>query len=103
MTNYVIFTERTLTVGGVEFQVQAGHAFAVERAATFKSAWCYVNGIAEGLLVRLNLGGLPPGGAPMATPDPFTRTALRLNADQETELFRACPWKEFPAGGTAGG
>jgi hypothetical protein len=102
VTDYVIFTERRAAVAGAEFRVQAGHRFADERAATFEAAWCYVQGIAGGLPVRLDLGALAPGEAPVASPDPFTRAALGLNAGQEAELFRACPWQAF-APDAAGG
>jgi hypothetical protein len=103
VTNYVIFAERSRNVGGTDFRVQAGHRFANERAATFESAWCYVYAVADGLIVNLNLGTLAPGGTPVPSPDPFTRTALGLNAAQEAELFAACPWKDFSANGTPGG
>jgi hypothetical protein len=98
VSNYVLFRERRTTVAGTDYLVQTGHQFADERAATFNRAWCYTAGFMDGVHIRLELGELAPGGAPVPLENAGSRAALGLTEADAAELFAACPWLSGGAG-----
>jgi hypothetical protein len=98
VSNYVLFAQASRTVAGREITVWAGHRFRDERSPAFESAWCYVEGIVDGVNVHLELGTLAPGAQPVAGGDAGSRAALGLSAADAAELFAACPWLSGGAG-----
>ena len=61
MRDYVIFSETTVTVAGIEYLVQAGHQFESERSESFNTAWCYTRRFVGEVEINLTLGNLEPG------------------------------------------
>jgi hypothetical protein len=92
VSNYVLFAQTSRTVSGHEFTVWAGHRFRDERSPGFESAWCYVEGVVDGVNVHLELGTLAPGARPVPGGDAGSRAALGLSGAEAAELFAACPW-----------
>ena len=101
VSNYVIFTESTRTVGGREYVVQAGHRYPDERAPSYERAWCYIQETVGGMTYSLDLGHRTPEAPAVPGEAGATAAALGLNEAEMTQLFRACPWLQTNASGAA--
>ncbi len=92
-TDFTIFRETSVMLGGMEFPVTAGHSFMHEEDKNFDSAWCYSNIYADGLNLKINLGTLEPGGTPQkAFVSNATLSKAGISKGEAEKLFRNCPW-----------
>ncbi|WP_170526173.1 hypothetical protein [Ruegeria arenilitoris] len=92
-TDFTIFRETSVMLGGTEFSVTAGHSFKHEEDESFDTAWCYSNIYADGLNLQISLGNLDPGGKPQqAFVSNATLSKAGISKDEAERLFRNCPW-----------
>ncbi len=92
-TDFTIFRETSVMLGGTEFPVTAGHSFKHEEDKNFDTAWCYSNIYADGLNLKISLGNLDPGGTPQqAFVSNATLSKAGISKGEAEKLFRNCPW-----------
>ena len=92
--DYVIFTETERMIDGVEFSVIAGHRFETERDIMYTAAWCYSPSWIDGVEMRLTLGNLNPGEAPVPAAPSASAEVMGLSPADVRTLFESCPWLE---------
>ncbi len=54
-TNYSIFTNKTISMLGRQWDIEAGHHFESERDPQWTRAWCYTSAEVDGVAIKIDL------------------------------------------------
>ena len=94
IVDFTKFSRLTVQFLGRNWLVQAGHNFADQSDAEWRSAWCYTNINVENVLVKIDLADRPNQSDTPLGLTASTETLARAGLDDSSALALAtkCPW-----------